>query len=88
MNSYIVFFSNNNGHLISLNKVPEHVWTFAYNKAMNKLDYATDNTNLGYRYIILRHGLNDRWTYILPDMTITLDYIHLDKFDSIRMNYL
>lgn len=84
----MVFFSNDNGDLISLNHVPEDIWKFASTKAMNKLDYAIDNTKLGYRYIILRHGLNDRWTYILHDMNITLDYIHLDKFDPIRMNYI
>lgn len=88
MNDYTVFFSNNKGHLIPLIKVPEDVWAFASTKAMNKLDYATDNIKLDYRYIILRHGLNDTWTYILPDMTITLVYIHLDKFDPIRMNYI
>ncbi len=84
MKEYTVFFNNDMGHLEINNSstLPDNIKKFAYNKIKNKVLCTTDNKNLGFRFFILIHGLNDRWTYEFKDCRITLDYSDLDKYDS------
>ena len=87
MQKYTVKVINDMGHL-SLSDIfslPDSVFKFALEKLKNKLLVATDNKNMGYRFYILMHGLNDRWTYNLGDKLVTIDYSHLDKYNPREM---
>jgi len=87
MKEYTLFFHNDMEHLLieDYETLPNNITQFAYNKIQNKLLYATDNSNVGCRFFILLPGMNPRWTYYLDNISITLDYSKLDKYDSRNM---
>ena len=88
MSSYTISFYNDMGHLLTkpeYSKLPSEIYRFACEKIRNKLDYATDTSNLGCRFYILKSGLSNRWTY---SNGITIDYSQLDKYDSKTMRYV
>lgn len=89
MKSYTIIFYNDMGHLMihDFDNIPETIRNFAYKLVQNKIDYATDNNNLGCRFYILKHVLNDKWSYNYNNVQINMDYSKLDKFDSSRMIY-
>ena len=87
MQEYTVYVVNDMGHL-SLSDIfslPDSVVTFALEKIKNKLLISTDNKNMGCRFYILMPGLNNRWTYLLGDKLVTIDYSHLDKYNPREM---
>lgn len=89
MKSYTIIFYNDMGHLMihDFDNIPETIRNFAYKLVQNKIDYATDNNNLGCRFYILKPVLNDKWSYNYNNVQINMDYSKLDKFDSSRMIY-
>jgi len=91
MNYYKITFYNDMGHLMifpSINQLPEDIFNFAYQKSKNKIFTATDKSNLGACYYILKYKLNSEWTYNYKNNIITLDYSKLDKFDDTRMKLI
>lgn len=99
---YRIVFYNDMGHLMikSYNLFPEQIRNFAYEKIKNKINYATDNDNLGCQFYILKNNLNNTWEVCLPEQTnslcedykfnnsiITLDYSQLDKFNPKTMKW-
>jgi hypothetical protein len=86
---YKIVFDNDMGHLMikSYDLFPEQIRNFAYEKIKNKINYATDNKNLGCQFYILKNGLNNTWDYNFNNATITLDYSQLDKFNPKTMKW-
>ncbi len=90
MKQYNIVFRNDMGHLVidNFENIPINIREFAYKAIENKINYATDNSNLGVRYFILRSGLNTTWTYIINNEKIIFDYSKLNKYDSKNMRYI
>lgn len=86
---YRIVFNNDMGHLMikSYDLFPDQIRKFAYEKIKNKINYATDNNNLGCRFYILKNGLNNTWDYKFNDVIITLDYSQLDKYNPKTMKW-
>jgi hypothetical protein len=89
MEHYTIIFYNDMGHLMIRDffNIPKTIRDFAYEVVRNKIDYATDNNNLGCSFYILKPRLNDKWSYNYNNVQLTIDYSKLDKFDSSRMIY-
>ena len=86
---YRIVFDNDMGHLMikSYDLFPEQIRKFAYDKIKNKINYASDNDNLGCQFYILKNGLNNTWDYKFNNVIITLVYSQLDKFNPKTMKW-
>jgi len=79
---------NDMGHLmLSPYNIPSEISKFIYSKFNLYLNYATDNSNLGCRFYILKPGLSKKWTYYYGPHTINLTY-DLDTFNPNKMKML
>lgn len=87
---YNICFDNDMGHIVIKNEqsIPNNVAYFAYEKMKNKIRYATDIETMSCRFFILIPGLQPIWTYYVGNVSITLDYSHLDTYDSRTMMFL
>uniref|UniRef100_A0A6C0EBQ7 Uncharacterized protein n=1 Tax=viral metagenome TaxID=1070528 RepID=A0A6C0EBQ7_9ZZZZ len=72
----------------SYEDIPRDIYDFAIEKSKNKMIYATDKSNLGARYYILRPELLKKWTYKYKNNLITIDYSKLDVFNSKSMKII
>jgi hypothetical protein len=91
MPEYTVQLYNDMGHLLTepyYGTIPNDIFDFVCRKSRNKINYATDLSNLGCRYYILKEGLQTKWTYQVGDDTITIDYTRLEPFDETYMKML
>lgn len=86
MSIYNIRFYNDMGHLrISKSgEIPDHINKFIYSKASMYLYNATDRTNLGCRFYILKPEFKKYWTYYHNNDIINIIY-DVDLFDSNRM---
>lgn len=92
MPEYTVQLFNDMGHLLTepyYGNIPNDIFDFVCTKSRNKINYATDLSNHGLRFYILKEGLQKKWTYKVGDDTITIDYTRLETFNekSMKMMY-
>ena len=85
MTIYNIEFYNDMGHLVTkpeYDKIPKHIRDFAYSKAKMYLNIATDNSNLGCAFYILKNGLNKSWTYYTYNDVVNI------VFNNCTMKYI
>lgn len=89
MPEYSITVYNDMGHLLikEWDNIPRHIRDFVYAKANIYLKNATDNSNLGCAFYILKDGLQTRWRYTYGRDIINI-FWNVDIFDSNTMKYV
>jgi uncharacterized lipoprotein YehR (DUF1307 family) len=90
MPEYYISVFNDMGHIMTkpcINKLPDHITKFVFNKVLRYLEIATDNKNLGCRFYILKNGLQKKWTYNYRDDIITINW-DVNTFNQEHMQWI
>lgn len=87
---YKVKFYNDMGHLMIENydNMPQSIRDFAYEKAKQYLNYATDTSGMGCRFYVLKRGLSDKWTYNYGRYSVEIDWSDCITFNTNTMRYV
>ena len=90
MPHYTVSVFNDMGHIMTepwIDKIPNHISKYILNKCLIYLKIATDTSDLGCRFYILREGFQKKWIYNLGEDTIEINW-DVNTFDPKDMRWI